>query len=177
MNWDMVTSLAAIICQIAIVVCLIYIARQMKEAARQRKVESYHSVIGEMDAFGKLLAEDHANADIWWRASKGIEHLTDAERVRYFALLSTLFRSWEKAFHYHSEGGLAAWRADVIAKNVADLTMSRGVQEYWALRKRWYAQEFQEWVDSTIKERGGVDVYGDQFRMFGSADKRDAAPQ
>jgi hypothetical protein len=53
--------------------------------------------------------------------------------------------------------------------------MSRGVQEYWALRKRWYTEDFQRWVDEKIKERGGVDVYGDQFRVFGSAEGKDGS--
>jgi hypothetical protein len=145
----------------------------MKEAGRQRMIESYHSVLGEVDDFAKLMAQDHANSDIWWRASKGLENLTDAERVRYFAMLFVLFRSWEKAFHYHDEGKLEDWSAEVFTKTMADFTMSNGVQEYWALRKRWYTAAFQRWVDGKIKERSGVDVYGDQFRIFGSAEPKD----
>jgi hypothetical protein len=172
MNWDMITALAATVGTIAVVFSLLYVARQMKEAARQRRMESYNSVLGEVDAFGKLLAQDHANADIWWRASKGLENLTDAERVRYFGMLSILFRSWEKAYHYHIEGEFEDWRGEVITKSMADITMSPGVQEYWALRKRWYTAEFQRWIDNKIKERGGVDVYGEQFRIFGSAESQ-----
>lgn len=169
MNWDMVTAIFVVLGTIAVVVSLLYVARQITEATQQRKLESYHSVLGELDDFGKLLARHHANSDIWWRASKGLENLTDADRVCYFGMLSVLFRSWENAYHYHKEGEWDDWRAEVITKSVADITMSRGVQEYWALRKRWYTEEFQEWVDNKIRERSGVDVYGEQFRIFGSA--------
>jgi hypothetical protein len=107
------------------------------------------------------------------RASKGLETLTDAERVRYFGMLGVLFRSWERAFHYRRDGESDDWRAETAAKSMADITMSRGVQEYWALRKRWYTADFQDWVDKKIKERGGVDVYGEQFRVFGGAEVKD----
>ena len=175
MNWDMVTALAAIIGTIAVVVSLLYVARQVKEATRQRRVEAYHAVLGEVDAGAKLLVQDHANADIWWRASKGLENLTDAERVRYFGMLAVVFQSWERVFHYDSKGELDDWRAEAVTKRMTDITMSRGVQEYWALRKRWYTAAFQNWVDDKIKERGGIDVYGEQFRTFGSAEGKDSS--
>lgn len=174
MSWEVVTAFAAIGVAIAAVISLQYVARQMKAATRQRKIEAYHAILGRMDDFGKLLAQDDSSSDIWWRASKGLARLTDAERVRYFGMLSVLFRSWENAFHYHIEGDLEDWRTEVMTKNLADITTSGGVQEYWALRKRWYTTDFQHWVDDQIKQRSGVDVYGDQFRVFGSAEERDS---
>lgn len=174
MNWDAVTSVAAIIGMIAVVACLLYVARQMQDATRQRKLESYHSILDEVDDFAKLIAQDHANSDVWWRATKGLGNLTDAERVRYFAMLYILFRSWERVFHYHSEGELEDRSTEIVTKPMVDFAMSNGVQEYWALRKRWYEDDFRNWVDKQIKERSGVDVYGDQFRIFGSADGEDS---
>lgn len=175
MNWEMITALAAIIGTIAIVASLLYVAREMKESRRQRSIEAYHRALDEVDDFAKLMAQDHANSDIWWRASKGVENLTDVERVRYFAMLFVLFRSWEKAFHYQGEGAQQDWSAEVSLKTMADFTMSPGVQEYWALRKRWYTADFRHWVDNKIKERSGVDVYGDQFRIFGSAEAKNSS--
>ena len=168
MNWDMITAVALIIGMMAVVFSLLHIAQLMKEATRQRRRESYQAVLAEVDDFSRLMAQDSENSDIWWRASKGLGNLTDAERVRYFALLYLLFRSWEKAFHYRSEGDLDEWSAEVVTKPMVDFTMSNGVQEYWALRERWYTAEFRDWVDKKIKERSGVDVYGDEFRIFGS---------
>jgi hypothetical protein len=170
----MITALAEIIGMVAVVVALLYVGRQMKEATHQRKVELYNSALGEQDAVAKLLAHDQTTADIWLRASKGLETLTDAERMRYFGMISIVFRSWERMFHYRS-GGESDWRAEAAIKNIADIAMSRGVQEYWALRKRWYTEDFQHWIDDKIKERGGVDVYGDQFRVFGSAEGKDSS--
>ena len=61
MNWGLITALA-IVGTIAVVVALVYVARQIKEATHQRRVESYHSVLGELDALAKLLAQDHSIA-------------------------------------------------------------------------------------------------------------------
>jgi hypothetical protein len=175
MNWDMITAIAVVIGMVAVTLSLLYLAQQMKEATRQRRLESHQTILGDVDDFTKLVARDHANADVWWRASKGLGNLTDAERVRYFAMLFILFRSWERAFHYRSEGELEAWSADVIMKPMTDFTMSNGVQEYWALRKRWYTADFRDWIDKQMRERSGVDVYGDDFRIFGSVDVEDSS--
>jgi hypothetical protein len=177
MNWEMITAISAVMAAIALVVCLPLIARQLQAATRERKLAAYHAVMDNVDECSKYIARDHANADIWWRASTGVEHLTDVERVRYFALLFMMFRSWERAFHLRNEGEDAQFSVEIVTKPMVDFTMSNGVQEYWALRKRWFTSDFREWVDQSMKERSGVDIYGEQFRMFGSADPRDPLHQ
>jgi hypothetical protein len=171
MNWDMITAIAVIVGSIAVAFALLRVAEQMREATRQRDLEAYHIVLGEIGDFCKLIAHDEHNSEIWWRASKGLKHLTDAQRVRYFAMLFILFHSWEKAFRYRGEGEVEDWTDQVVTKPMVDFAMSTGVQEYWALRKRWYTAEFREWVDQQIKGRSGVEVYGDQFRIFGTAEE------
>ena len=173
MNFDMIAAIAAVAAAVALIVFLPMLLQQMREAARQRRLAAYHSVMDAVDTSSGLIAHDHTSADIWWRASKGVEHLTDAERVRYFAMLFILFRSWERAFHYDSEGALEHWSAEAVMKPMIDFAMSNGVQEYWALRKRWYMAEFRDWVDNQIRDRSGVDLYGDEFRIFGSAEAED----
>jgi hypothetical protein len=175
MNWDTTAAIAEIIGMIALVISLLYLAVQMRAATRQRKRESYYSILSELDDFCRLVAQDQTNSDIFWRASKGLANLTDAERLRYFLVLSLLFRSWEKAFHYRSVGELDEWSSEVMTKPMRDFTMSNGVQEYWAMRKHWYTAEFRESVDKQMKEKGGVDLYGEQFRIFGSAEEKGGA--
>ena len=168
-NWDMITALAIALGAIAIVITLALLIQQMRAAIRQRQVEGYHAVLAESDEMSKVIAHDQASAELWWRASKGLAKLTDPERVRYFAMLYLLFRSWEKAFHYQKVGESEEWNADVVTKPMVDFTMSNGIQEYWALRKRWYTSEFRLWVDKQIKERSGKELYDEQFRIFGTA--------
>ena len=64
MNWDMITAISAIFGVIAIVVSLLYVARQVKRATRQRGLESYHSVLREVDDFCRVIAHDQSNSDI-----------------------------------------------------------------------------------------------------------------
>lgn len=170
MNWDMIAALAEIVGTMAIVISLLYVAREMKEATRQRKRESYHSILNEVDDFCRVVAQEQTTSDIWWRAGNGLENLTDAERLRYFAMLYILFRSWEKAFHYRKVGELDDWSSEVITKPMRDFTMSRGVQEYWALRKHWYTADFRDSVDRQMNEKSGRDLYGDNFRTLGRAE-------
>jgi len=169
----MLVAGAIVLAAVGIIVALVYVGHQIRESTRQRSLDAYHAVLGEIDDMSKIIADDHGSADIWWRASKGLSMLTDTERVRYFAMLYMMFRSWEKVFHYQKIGELEDWNADVVSKPMVDFVMSDGVQEYWALRKRWYTPDFREWVDNRIKERSGVDIYDEeQFRIFGTADPR-----
>lgn len=172
MNFDMLTAIAALVAAVALVVFLPMLLLEMREATRQRRLAAYHSVMDAVDTSSGFIAHDPASADIWWRASRGVEHLTDVERVRYFAILFVMFRSWERAFHYRNEEAAGEFDVEIVTKPMVDFAMSNGVQEYWALRKRWFTPEFRDWVDQQVKERAGVDIYGEQFRAFGSADER-----
>jgi hypothetical protein len=173
MNWDMIAALALVVAALALAFCLPWMALQMNEAARQRRLAEYRSVMRGAEDSSRLIAMDHANADIWWRASKGIENLTDVERVRYFAMLFIMLRAWERAFHYSRDETEDDLGADVVVRPIVDFAMSNGVQEYWSLRKRWFTPDFQQWIEQQMKGRTGVDIYGEQFRIFGSADPKD----
>jgi hypothetical protein len=172
MNYDVITAIAAVVAAVALAVFLPVLVGQLREAARRRRLADYHSVMDAVDGASGHIAHDNASADIWWRASKGVENLTDVERVRYFAMLFMMFRSWERAFHYRNEEAEGEFDVEIVNRPIVDFAMSNGVQEYWALRKRWFSPEFREWFDQQVKERAGVDIYGEQFRVFGSADQR-----
>lgn len=171
---EVVTAIAAVIVGITLLVFLPLVLLQLKEVARERRLAAFNAIMDAVDNGSTFIAKDHTCADIWWRASKGLENLTDAERVRYFAILFLMFRSWERAFHFRNDRPGDELSTEIVTRPLADFARSNGVQEYWALRKQWFTADFRDWVDLQIKNRSGVDVYGDQFRMFGSADQRDA---
>lgn len=172
MNAEVVTAIAAAVAAIALLVCLPLVVLQLKALVRERRIAELHAVMDAVDDCSKFIVHDQSTADIWWRASKGVEHLTDAERVRYFAILFIMFRAWERAFRFRSEHPDDGLNAEIITRPLADFARSNGVQEYWVLRRRWFTPEFGDWVEQQMKERSGVDVYGEQFRIFGSADQR-----
>jgi hypothetical protein len=172
MNYSLITAFAAVVVAAALAIFLPLLVRQLHATARHQKLAVYHSIMDSVDACSAFIAHDHTSADLWWRASKGVENLTDVERVRYFAILFITFRSWERAFHFRNEETGGDFDVEIVTRPMKDFAMSNGVQEYWAMRKRWFTPEFRDWVDKQVKERAGVDVYGEQFRTFGSADER-----
>jgi len=174
MIWQVVTAIATVVIGITLLAFLPLVLLHLRAVARERRLVAFNAVMDAVDNGSTYIAKDHSCADIWWRASKGVENLTDAERVRYFAILFLMFRSWERAFHFRNDRPDDEFSGDIVIRPLADFTQSNGVQEYWALRKRWFTADFRDWVDQQMKERSGVDVYGEQFRMFGSADPRDA---
>ncbi len=167
MDWTMIGAIGELVGGAAVVLSLLYVARQLGRSTRQARVEAYHSVLSEVNAFAATLANDADCADIWWRAMDGLSGLTDAERIRFHALLFTLFRSWEKLFHYHRAGELDDWSAEGVHQTLGDMTAYRGLQEYWGLRKHWYSTEFQEWVDAIISGGEQTDIYREKWSSIG----------
>lgn len=152
MNWEMIGALGEVFGAIAVVLTLVYLARQIRDSAaqdrRHQEMEVAQASIQNLQAF----ARDPALADIWLRGLRDPLQLDPAETVRFGSIIMNIFQTFEISFHFGREGGLHGFRADPSRNSLKDIVASPGVQEWWADRRHWYSVEFQAEVDRCIEE-------------------------
>jgi len=79
-----------------------------------------------------------------------------AASIRYF--LDALFRAYEDAF-FQARSGLfdeTLWQA--CPRSLPDFLAAPGITTWWDIRKGWYSQEFQVYVDQ-VKGSGHWPAY------------------
>jgi hypothetical protein len=99
-----------------------------------------------VDALGK----DTETACIYVAGINGLDNLTGVERYRFFVMWFHVLRAAEQLHFYSLEGMVdeRIWRG--YERQLDEIFRLPGVQQYWEVRKDWYSDEFQEFVEQII---------------------------
>lgn len=156
MNWEMIGAVGEVCGAIAVVLSLLYLARQVRDSALQDRRNQYTSINRDFVQFTHATSRDQSLAEVVFRGMLDRSSLSPAEQYRYNAALLGLFRAQEAMFHYHREGGVHDWGFESYRATMIDLMGLPGIQAYWKDRRHWFSTEFQGEVDKYLKEGPGV---------------------
>ena len=146
MNWDAISAIGEIVGAVAVVVSLIYLASQIRQQNRESRISSSHEITEAFrDTIGAL--KDPAMAELSVKAMRGLEGLTDAEKLQVLALAQTYFRVWEEAHYQATEGRLEAGMWEAMCVQFGGIMSLPLFAESWTLRKSAYRKDFQLFVD------------------------------
>jgi hypothetical protein len=149
-NWTMIGASGEVLGALAVVLSLIYLARQVRDSSCQEQRAQYFELNKEAVAFADAIAGDGEWADILLRGFLDRASLTPTEAFRFNAGLLGLFRAYEALFLYYREGGVHDWGAESFRSTMLDIVGFAGVQIYWKDRKHWFSEEFQKEVAALI---------------------------
>jgi hypothetical protein len=124
----------------------LYLAtKAVRAASSQAHSATYY------DLSSSIFEDSNGFAKIWRSGLGGTEGLSDEERVRFFAFVSSLLRFFESARIQWRRRQLYRehWRA--IDQQARFLAAQAGVREFWAERQHWHCLEFQRWFNSLIE--------------------------
>jgi hypothetical protein len=147
MNWEIGAAIAEIVGAIAVVISLIYLALQIRAQTNQSKLAAQHEVSNGIREVSLLFATEDIS-DIFVRANKDFDSLSDAELVRLIVATTNLFRVWEEAFTESRDGHLEAANWKTLSGDYSQLMGTASFRRVWELRKQNFYPEFQFYVNS-----------------------------
>ena len=156
-NWEAISAIGQIVGAFAVVISLIYVAREIRRNARAERLASMDTVIRWL---GELVAHPHLR-ELYYRGIHDFESLEGAERVRFSALMDQLFRLYEETYYGQSEGHVAAriWRQ--AEAPLRDLNGYPGVQAWWRSRSHWFGEDFANLVNQLQRTAKAPRLYGE----------------
>jgi hypothetical protein len=147
MNWEVVGVAAEIVGAIAVGVSLLYLAIQVKSQVTETRAAAIQET-SEGFREGALPLLDPQVASIWVRGIEGIDELADAsERIQFIAMVQTNFRIWENGFYQRQAGRLDSELWGAMERQYAAVYSTKGAQDIWALRRSFFGDEFQLYVE------------------------------
>jgi hypothetical protein len=153
MDWQMIGALGEAVGAAAVVISLLYVARQVRSATAEAQVHRRHSVIEEFNRFLDLLATDGELSRIYARGVQGgLAHLEMEERVRFIAAIQRMMSALEEGFLMRRAGLWPDWSAHDIYATIAYFAAYPGVREIWRERKGLFSPVFREHMDRLISE-------------------------
>ena len=136
---------------LAVIAGLLFVGLQLLASNREAKAAANQDYATSISTIGMLLASQGDLAEIFVRGSAGLDELDGADRLRYISFFSNgMFRTYENLFFAHRARRIEpqVWQGAHVTLSAALGT--KGVKEIWALRKDWFAAEFQEYVEAII---------------------------
>lgn len=136
----------------AVAVALGFLAIQIRRNIRAIQHNANVTLRGQFVQIQMAIAGDETLAEIYERGLSGLKSLSGSELVRFFMIASSVFTYWQEAFFEAQRGLLPAESWQGVQQIMGDVLQYPGAQEYWALRRHWYADDMQKLVDRMIAE-------------------------
>lgn len=146
MNWEQAGALGEIIGAVAVVLSLVYLARQIHIQNQESRATAVHQVIeGYRSSVSELLDPDMA--EIWVLGIEDFNQLSTPRRLRFVVYLTVTLRSFENAYFQWRQGRLETdiWKSLLAALIDVKSTAAFGV--FWKMRRHHFRPEFADYVE------------------------------
>ena len=155
-------ALGEFLASFGVVATLIYLAIQMRQNTQAVRLNTAQVVTEELQQMFSLLAADEGLAQVFLDGGQSAE-LSGVGKVRYYTFTSNILRVCENGYLQNREGAISSEHWEGIVRMMIDYTKMAAFENYWANRKHWMSEEFQNFMDVEIvpiPARAGVDVPG-----------------
>ena len=147
MNWEAISAIGQVVGALAVVISLIYLAREVRNNARATRLATMRSTSDAYNRWVQQLTEHPHVAELYYRGIRDFESLEGADIARFSALMNQPFRNVEDMYYQHMEGHLDPRRWRGFEALLRDLNAYPGVQAWWRSRAHWFSDEFAKLVN------------------------------
>jgi hypothetical protein len=145
-NWEAISAIGQLVGALAVVISLIYLAREVRRNARATRHASMRSMSDAFTRWVQQLSEHPHVRELYYRGIRDFESLEGADLVGFSALMVALFRVYEDMYYQLLEGvDVHVWRGFEVG--IRDINGYPGVQAWWRSRSHWFTEEFAKVIN------------------------------
>ena len=147
MNWNAIGAISEVLAAIAVVITLIYLARQIRQNSQAVEVSALRDTTEQWNRWSEALATSPDLADIVARGNKSYRNLPEVEALRYGAYVQMFFDCTESARELVLEHEVQK-DVDVLEEIVARRISYPGFAEWWSENHLDYNADLVAWINS-----------------------------
>ena len=163
-NWEAISAIGQVVGALAVVISLIYLAREVRSNARETRRAAMRSML---DALTRLARDTTNNADLAELRNRGFrdfESLEDTDRARFSSNMHSTFRIAEDLYYQHSDGHLDPHRWRGLETLLRDVNKAPGVQAWWRSHSQYFSEKFVKFVDQMQQTAGFQGSYREPMK-------------
>ena len=149
MSLSDLASLGSFLSGVAVLISLIYLARQVRQTERNQKISIRHSRVSRIVELQLALA-DPAVADAWLHGSGSPQEITQTELSQFTNLCRALFFHFEDSFYQREEGLLNDDAFETVVAGARLLARSPGVRAAWRIARPNVGGRFLDFMDGVV---------------------------
>ena len=143
MNWEAISAIGQIVGALAVVISLIYLAREIRSNARSERIASLHDV----NRWLREVAEHPDLAELYYRGIQDFRSLKNGDLVRFSALMNQVFYIFRELYFQQLDGHLDPRLWGPTEAAMRDINAYPGVQAWWRTSSHLYNKEFVKHVN------------------------------
>ena len=164
-NWEIISAVIEIIGTTAVIVSLLYVAKQVKNGNAWNRTSTFREImVGLINQNNVMFGPE--NVELVATGFKSYSMLNPLEKMRLDHLMSNFFQYPEDSWNSSKAGLLSEETMDNWAWYLKTRMFPYpGVREWWTHYKSGYAPGFQDWVGTIIEQ---TDPSEDPYGLIGS---------
>ncbi len=149
MDWMEWAAIAQIVGTIAVVLSLLYLAREVNHAAKVAKAESNRDAANSYSYFQDLLSEE--NRQIHTRGLAFFDSLSRDEQFHFHCTIHPLIHQAQSIFKDYEAGLIEKELQDAWEHDMAALLSTPGGAVWWSEARHLFAKSYVESLDRYMK--------------------------
>ncbi|MGR8946694.1 MAG: hypothetical protein ACU84Q_01515 [Gammaproteobacteria bacterium] len=146
MNWEALGTLAEVVAALAVIVSLIYLARQIGAQIKESQLTAAHEIAaGFRDMLVPFMDPDFA--ELLVRANNDFDGLSDSERFQIIVAQQRNIRLWEEAYYQYKGGRLNENIWHSMVRQYSSFLSLHSFAKVWELRREFYNADFVDFVE------------------------------
>ena len=147
MNWSAIGAISEVLAAIAVVITLIYLARQIRQNSQAVEVSALRDTTEQWNRWSEVLATSPELADIVARGNKSYRKLPEVEALRYGAYIQMFFDCAESSHALVLEHQVQK-DVEVLESIVARRICMPGFAEWWSENHLDYSADLVDWINN-----------------------------
>lgn len=162
MNWDAIAAVAEVVGVIAVVVSVLYLAKQLKDSNDLSRTQTFREIMyGTANQNNVMFGPE--NAELVAKGFQSYKSLPPVEKLRFGHLMGNFFQFPEDSWNSANVQLLGSETMDNWAWYLGTQFFPYlGMREWWADYKSGYAPGFQAWIDNVLES---TDVDSDPYGL------------
>jgi hypothetical protein len=161
MNWEVIATVAEVAAAIGVVVSLVYLARQIRQASLDSEASANQELGRDYANLLSVIMSDE-NADAFMKGLHSYDLLAPVERFKFDFCMAGYLNLVEVIL-YHNEAGRGQDLLEMVTENFGPRVFAYpGAREWWAHgKKAGFGKSTQEWADMMFERNAETPGFWD----------------
>lgn len=141
-----------LVAAVAVIISVVFVAIEIRQNSRAQVQATTQAAVSDYVGSLELLASDREFACLYTRAAQDFEGLDAADRLRFSAYYMSIYYQLQEMHRLSEEGAIDADTWSGFHSLLQETTRYPGVRQWFAVRRTWFSERFQAYVDELMEQ-------------------------
>jgi hypothetical protein len=148
-----------VIAALAVVVSVVFVGAEIRQNSKAQVQSTTQSVVSDYLGSLERITDNAEVACIYVRGAQDFRSLSGSERLRFSAFYMSLYYQLQEMHRLAGEGSIDADTWSGFHRLLKETTQYPGVRQWFDLRRSWFSNRFQDYIDGLIRDNPPIDDY------------------